>query len=112
MENLHPEVAKYLKAVRSRPPAYMLSIKELRRDIDRLRIFYPPEHVHKIEDRDIPGPAGDIRVRIYTPKGNGPFPLTVFYHGGGWCIGSLDGYDGICSIITNKIPSVVLQAGP
>lgn len=109
MKNLCPEIAKYLKTVRSRPPAHTLSIKQLRKDIDRLRIFYPPQPVHKIEDKYIPGPAGNIRVRIYTPEGKGPFPLAVFYHGGGWCIGSLNGYDGICTVITNKIPSVVLS---
>lgn len=109
MGRLCPEVARYLKAVRSRPPAYLLSIKELRRDIDKLRDFYPPEDVHKIEDRSIPGPAGNIKVRIYTPKGNGPFPLVVFYHGGGWCIGSLNCYDGICAIIANRTPAVVLS---
>ena len=109
LRRLCPEVAEYLKAVRSRPPAHLLSIKELRRDIDKLRDFYPPEPVHKVEDRDIPGLAGKIRVRIYTPEGKGPFPLAVFYHGGGWCIGSLNGYDGICAIIANKIPAVVLS---
>ena len=109
MKNLSPEVARYLKAVRARPPAHTLSIKELRRDIDRLRDFYPPEPVHKIEDRDIPGPAGNIKVRIYTPEGTGPFPLIVFYHGGGWCIGSLSGYDGICAVLTNRVPTVVLS---
>jgi acetyl esterase len=109
MKKLCPEIAGYLKAVRSRPPAHTLSIKELRRDIDKLRDFYPPEPVKRIEDRNIPGTAGDIRVRIYTPEGKGPFPLVVFYHGGGWCIGSLNGYDGICAILTNKIPAVVLS---
>lgn len=109
MKNLHPEVAGYLKSVRSKPPAHTLSINELRRDIDRLRDLYPPRPVHKIEDRKIPSPAGDIKVRIYTPEGKGPFPLIVFYHGGGWCIGSLNGYDGICAIITNRVPAIVLS---
>lgn len=110
MKNLHPDVAKYLQVVRSRPSAHTLSIEELRRDIDKLRDVYSPEPVHKIEDRCIPGPAGNIRVRIYTPEGNGPFPLIVFYHGGGWCIGSLNGYDGICASLTNRIPAIVLSA--
>ena len=36
-----------------------------------------------VEDRTIPGPAGEIPVRIYTPEGSGPFPVVVFFHGGG-----------------------------
>ena len=38
--------------------------------------------VAKVVDRTIPGPAGEIPVRIYTPEGTGPFPLVAFFHGG------------------------------
>lgn len=39
--------------------------------------------------------CGDHRVpvRIYRPEGEGPFPVMVFYHGGGWAMNSLDVYD-------------------
>lgn len=110
-ERLDPEVAGYLKHVRSRPPAHLLSIEELRRDIDKLCDTYPPGPVGNIEDIEIPGPAGKIPARIYTPKGSGPFPLAVFYHGGGWCIGSVRGYDGFASELANKIPAIVFSVG-
>ncbi len=46
------------------------------------------------EDSAVPGPAGDIPVRIYRPKGAGPgLPILVYYHGGGWVIGDLDTHD-------------------
>ncbi len=41
----------------------------------------------------IPGPDGDVPVRIYTPDGDGPFPILVWFHGGGWVIGDLDSAD-------------------
>lgn len=41
--------------------------------------------IHK-EDHSIP-------VRVYCPEGEGPFPVMVFYHGGGWMMNSLDVYD-------------------
>lgn len=41
-------------------------------------------------DRAVPVDGGQITVRIYTPPGTGPFPLYVFLHGGGWCIGNID----------------------
>lgn len=104
-----PEIAGYLKHVRSRPPAHLLSIKQLRKDIDKLRDVYPPKPVGKIEDLKIDGPAGKIPVRIYTPEGKGPFHPLVFYHGGGWCIGSIDGYDNICAELTNRVPAVVFS---
>ena len=59
------------------------------------------EEVAKVENRKIPGPAGEIPVRIYTPAGAGPFPLLVFYHGGGWTIGDLDTHDAACRSLTN-----------
>ena len=41
-----------------------------------------------IADRTIPGPAGEIPVKVFTPEGTGPFPLLVYLHGGGWVIGN------------------------
>ena len=110
-KNMDPEVAEYLKMVRSHPPAYLLSIQDLRRELDKLIDHYPPQPVKKIDNINITGPAGDIPLRIYTPEGSGPFPSVVFYHGGGWCIGSLAGYDSICAALANRIPAVIFSAG-
>jgi acetyl esterase len=52
-----------------------------------------------VDARDfaIPGPHGEIPVRLYTPPGvAGPAGLLVYYHGGGWVIGDLDTHDGHC----------------
>ena len=49
--------------------------------------------VSAVENRSIPAPDGDVPVRIYTPEGDGPFPILVWYHGGGWVIGDLDSAD-------------------
>ena len=53
----------------------------------------PPGPDVAVADRTIPGPAGDIPIRTYTPAGDGPFPVLVFLHGGGWTIGDLDTHD-------------------
>lgn len=63
------------------------------------RAMQPPApeiEVGSVEDRRIPGPDGEIAVRIYRPAGDGPFPLHVHYHGGGWVIGDLDTHDADC----------------
>jgi acetyl esterase len=60
-----------------------------------------PEPVANVENRRIRGPAGEIPVRIYTPEGAGPFPMLVYYHGGGWVIGDLESHDAACRALTN-----------
>ncbi|HXC39355.1 MAG TPA: alpha/beta hydrolase [Burkholderiales bacterium] len=49
-----------------------------------------PRRAAKVENRSVPGPGGDIPVRIYWPEGKGPFGAMVSFHGGGWVIGNLD----------------------
>ena len=59
--------------------------------------------IGKTEDRTIPGPAGDIPVRIYTPvAAGGTCPALVYYHGGGWVIGDLDTHDALCRTLANE----------
>jgi len=69
----------------------------------------PPEPVAHVENCTIPGPAGEIPVRVYTPHGDGPFPVLVFFHGGGWVICSLDSHDGICRALANDVGCVVVS---
>jgi acetyl esterase len=40
--------------------------------------------------------GGAIGVRIYVPKGAGPFPVLQFFHGGGWVFGDLETHDALC----------------
>ena len=44
-------------------------------------------------DVTVPGAAGDVNARVYTPEGEGPFPVIVYWHGGGWVIADIDTYD-------------------
>lgn len=65
--------------------------------------------VTKVEDRQIPVDGGEITVRIYTPKGEGPFPLFVYYHGGGWVIGNLETSDAGCRLLAETTGRVVVS---
>lgn len=72
----------------------------------------PPavEMVGKVENRVIPGPTPEgTLVRIYTPMGAGPFPVTVYFHGGGWVIANLNVYDGSARALTNASNSMVVS---
>lgn len=68
-----------------------------------------PEPVGKITHQLIPGSAGDILTRVYTPKGEGPFPVIVYFHGGGWVIANLDVYEPSCRALCNATSSVVIS---
>lgn len=68
------------------------------------------EGIASIEDRLITVSDGaQILVRIYTPVGTGPFPIIIYYHGGGWVFGNPDYADGGCRYLTVSSKSVVVS---
>lgn len=63
----------------------------------------------KTEDRMIPGASGEIAARVYTPEGKGPFPIVVYFHGGGWVIADKDVYDGGARGLAKEANAVVVS---
>ena len=59
------------------------------------------EPVARVENRTLPGPAGEIPVRIYVPQTNGPLPVVAYFHGGGFVYCGLDTHDGTCRALAN-----------
>jgi acetyl esterase len=58
----------------------------------------PAPPLPRLEDTRIPGPAGDIPVRVYAPVAAGaPLPAVVYFHGGGWVQGDLETHHGLCA---------------
>jgi acetyl esterase len=88
-------------------PTHTLSVAEARRAF-KSRIAKGAA-VARTVDRSIPGPAGDIPVRIHWPAGAGPFPALVFFHGGGWVVGDLDTHDVTCRSLTNQAGCVTVS---
>lgn len=68
----------------------------------------PPEDVAKVDNLSIPGPGGDLALRVYTPEGEGPFGALVYFHGGGWVVGTLDTHDSLCRKLANRAGCVVV----
>lgn len=60
-------------------------------------------------DREIPGAAGNIPARIYTPDGAGPFPVVVYFHGGGWVLANKQVYDGGARGLSKQAQAVVVS---
>ena len=70
-----------------------------------------PQPVGNVADRTVPGPAGDVPVRVYTPQGTGPFSVLVYFHGGGFVIASIDTYDASARALCNAANCVVVSVG-
>lgn len=110
---LDPEARAYLDYVTSlgRPPYREQTLASVReRQFAILAFAGEPEPVARIENRTIPGPGGPIPVRIYTPERRGEdlLPALVYFHGGGWVLGTLDTHDNVCRKLANQTPCVVL----
>ena len=69
-----------------------------------------PELVNFIEDGTVPGPAGDIPIRIYRPNADvsDHLPVVLYLHGGGFLSGDLDTHDPVCRLLANHVPAVVI----
>lgn len=67
------------------------------------------EQVADIKNLTIPGDQSEITVRLYTPSGNGPFPVLVYFHGGGWVAGNLETADFLVRKLANKANCLVVS---
>ena len=63
--------------------------------------------VANIENFVIPGPAGDLPVRLYTPEGSGPFPVLMFFQKS-WCHGNLDTHEIMCRNLCHRATCLVM----
>jgi acetyl esterase len=66
------------------------------------------DEVAKVEDQAVPAEGRRIPVRVYRPKGDAPFPLLVFIHGGGFVAGNLETHDNACRYLCNRTPCCVV----
>jgi acetyl esterase len=69
----------------------------------------PTEAPVPTEDRSVPGPAGEIPVRVYRPSSDEPLPVVVYFHGGGWVIGDIATHDTTCQRLAAAVPAVVVS---
>lgn len=110
MSNLSPESKAYLEGFNEMPDLHTMEPQAVR----EMMAQAPPVEVElatvaNVKDQFISVGDTEIKVRIYTPEGSGPFPLFIYYHGGGWVIGDLETADPSCRMIANKTGSVVVS---
>lgn len=91
-----------------------VSVEAYRRDPEAYSFTYPtwsgPTAYHE-EELDVPvtRPSGFVRIRVYSPRGNGPFPVHLNTHGGGWVLGSLKSEAAWCRSVCDRLPIKVID---
>ena len=108
---IDPNTQALLDAIASATPMHEMTVEQARRAFDKMsvRSGLPPVEVGDVVERTIPGPAGDIAVRVYTPKGDGPFPVLVYFPGGGFVVGSPESVHGPCTVWCAQVGAVVVS---
>ncbi len=111
-ETPHPEVQQVLNLIEAAdvPDIHELPPAEARVAFESaFPEGDPAAEVGAVEDRTIPGPAGDLPVRIYEPNGGPSGPPVVYAHGGGFVLGGLDTHDDTCRVLCEAAKSVVVS---
>lgn len=91
------------------PPMHQVDIHVLREAMESRFPDREREPVSKVEDRVAAAPHGDVPVRLYRPESKGTPPVLVYFHGGGWALGSLETHDAICRALANAAGCVVVS---
>ena len=111
---LDPQVKAFLDQASAmpRPKMWDMPLSMSRHSFSQMMQMMGPHDVPvgKIQNITIPGPAGDIRARVYAPiaAGGESLPAMVFFHGGGFVVGDLDTHDGLCRLIAHEGGFVVV----
>lgn len=109
---LHPDAQAYLdlRLTHGEQPYHDLTVAEARAQSVRMsQLSGPGMPVAQVEDRLIPGPGGEIPVRLYRPDSEKPLPVLVYFHGGGWVVGNLETVDFLCRAAANVVPCLVVS---
>lgn len=106
---LHPILQAMLDKGAGLPPMQSFTPTEIRATDMARYAKVPRPAVGHVEDRMIPGPRGDIRIRIYRPDMNSGHPVVTYFHGSGFVICSIDTHDGLCRQICLRAGAVVVS---
>lgn len=107
---LDPQAKAFLDLLGEREPTSALTPGQNRvRAAELRRLAGPAEPVAKVEEYLIPVKNGEIKVRVYTPEGEGLFPIFIYLHGGGWVFGDLDNADSPCRSLANQAECIVVS---
>ena len=73
---------------------------------------HAPEDVFRVEDRSIPGPGGELPIRIYWPhQPTVALPVLIYFHGGGFVLCNLDTHDSVCRSLARRSGCLTISVG-
>lgn len=112
LPNLLLKTSQYLETVNKQPSIHTMTPEEVR-DLRASSLVKDDQNtveLANIKDEYIEVRDGSkIKIRIYTPVGEGPFPVIIYYHGGGWVINSIETSDRSCKQLAAITKSVVIS---
>ena len=111
---LHPVLRELIddKLANTTAPQWRLPIEEVRASFRALwspSMTGAPVEVASVEDRTLDTDAGAVRVRVFTPEADGPVPIMMYFHGGGYVKGGLDETDAFCRRLARTTGNVVVS---
>jgi len=90
-------------------PLRLQKPEEIRRNSSIINWVQERGKAFRVDNISIAGKGSNIPIRIYSPRGRGPYPVLVYFHGGGWVFGTLDEADHICNSFSTEIPAIVVS---
>lgn len=110
---LHPQCRALLDGFVAAWPAIdysRIQATELRALLSGPSPFAPGDDVQAITEQTIDGPGGALRLRLYRPRGgSGALPITLYFHGGGFTCGPVEGHDNVCRTLAQRALSLVVS---
>jgi acetyl esterase len=109
--SLDTDVQAFLDGLERTPsvPLSALTITQARDGFISPEWLGRPRDVAAIRDARIPGPAGLIPLRVYVPRGQPPFPVVAFFHGGGFALGAVSEFDTFCTHLASGAGCLVVS---
>lgn len=110
--DLHVQTILWLMARAKVPELHELSPELARKEMDRTAPILAPEPAGPVTtlDRTIDTAAGPMSVRVYRPSGDEHARgVLVFFHGGGWVLGSIHSHDAVCAVLASRADCVVVS---
>lgn len=112
VRELQLDVALMLEAIGELglPPIESMSVDDARGFIEASRAMGPPGRaVGEIVDATFPGADGELGYRLYRPATDGPHRVVLYFHGGGWVLGSHTSDDSLCRDLCAKADAVIVS---